>query len=275
MHKQLLRRFPTVQYAMAYGSGVMPNHDHKPSGMIDLIFGVDDTVQWHAANLERNKSHYSGLRWLGRDAISAVQNLRPPIYYNTNVALEDGTRIKYGVISLDNLHSDLLHWNDLYVAGRMHKPCSVLQITDETEQAQKVNLTNAVRAGKLLLGEGDHSHVDIFRSITSLSYLGDVRVGVAEDPNKINSIVDGNLQHFHTLYADILSNPELNAEPAVLWAAMPSNVRKHGDIRTALTAINGPASKNAIVKGLLTAGPVKAVKYGARKVAKRLGLKVN
>lgn len=34
--------------------------------------------------------------------------------------------IKYGVISTDSLTEDLMHWKTMYVAGRLHKPVSIM-----------------------------------------------------------------------------------------------------------------------------------------------------
>lgn len=36
--------------------------------------------------------------------------------------------IKYGVISTQSLIDDLLHWRTMYVAGRLHKPVSIMSI---------------------------------------------------------------------------------------------------------------------------------------------------
>ena len=33
-------------------------------------------------------------------------------------------RIKYGVVTMDDLCKDLIEWQTLYLSGRMHKPVS-------------------------------------------------------------------------------------------------------------------------------------------------------
>lgn len=44
--------------------------------MIDVIVGVEDPVAWHAANMERNPSHYSSiLKFLGPKGVAFVQVL--------------------------------------------------------------------------------------------------------------------------------------------------------------------------------------------------------
>jgi len=46
------------------------------------------------------------------------------------------------------------------------------------------------------------SEVELFEAVAELSYLGDVRMGIAENPNKIRNIVNSgqNLAHFRALY---------------------------------------------------------------------------
>ena len=59
----ILHAFPPVHHAFAYGSSIFPQpgadalRDRPP--LVDFIFAVDDPLSWHAANLERNGSHYS------------------------------------------------------------------------------------------------------------------------------------------------------------------------------------------------------------------------
>lgn len=53
---------------------------------------------------------------------------------------------------------------------------------------------------------------DLFKRITSLSYLGDVRMGLAEDSKKVERIVAGSYSHFKDTYLPILQvQPESGA----------------------------------------------------------------
>lgn len=84
----ILRRFPPVEFAMAYGSGVVPQAGRGPdptTTMVDFIFGrgarspcpamrlliafasgVRDSPSWHADNMDQHPRHYSCLaRLLG------------------------------------------------------------------------------------------------------------------------------------------------------------------------------------------------------------------
>lgn len=83
------------------------------------------------------------------------------------------------------LLNDLNNWNDLYVAGRLHKPCMILQTTDEIQKAQDKNLFSAVAIGCLLL-PNQFSKRDLFIKISSLSYHGDIRfLFRSENPKKV------------------------------------------------------------------------------------------
>lgn len=56
--------------------------------MLDLIFAVDNPLEWHEENIKRNWHHYSFLRYLGSESITAVQRLSAGVYYNTSVRVE-------------------------------------------------------------------------------------------------------------------------------------------------------------------------------------------
>lgn len=74
LERALREAFPRVAFAMAYGSGVFAQKNHDAStSLLDLVFAVDDPAAWHAANLERNASHYSLLRLLGAQGLADFQ----------------------------------------------------------------------------------------------------------------------------------------------------------------------------------------------------------
>lgn len=65
--------------------------------------------------------------------------------------------------------------------------------------AQQVNLTSALRTALLLL-PAEFSQQELYEKISSLSYSGDPRMTVGENPEKISNIVSAQMEQFHTLY---------------------------------------------------------------------------
>ena len=121
--------------------------------------------------------------------------------------------IKYGVVKLDTLQRDLLSWDSLYIAGRLHKPVTILTPSSSPSSsslpssaaaaaaaaasatvaaAQRLNLESALRVGLLLVEEERFSLRQLLRVVCGLSYEGDVRIGLAEDSSKVERIVQGN-----------------------------------------------------------------------------------
>ncbi|XP_043207787.1 phosphatidate cytidylyltransferase, mitochondrial-like [Amphibalanus amphitrite] len=199
-----LTLFPgSMSLAFAYGSGVFSQKNNAKSGqMVDFIFAVDDPQGWHEANIAKNPRHYSFLKYLGSGTVSSWQkDYGAKVYFNTLVPVENGT-IKYGVISTAALLSDLLDWDTLYVAGRLHKPCRILRppASDDLSTALRLNLQSALHTALLLL-PSHFSERELYTKIASLSYIGDFRMWVGEDKNKVSNIVDGQLQEFSELYA--------------------------------------------------------------------------
>lgn len=248
----VLASLPAVEYAVAYGSGVFAQQDAactiEPTStshgtgatadkMVDFILAVSDPVAWHAANLRVNASHYSALGWLGARAVAGVQCARfgARIYFNTLVphvatlrsghgeplranacdgALLERRFVKYGVISVEDLRTDLLEWETLYVSGRLHKPVRTLVPSVGLEPALRSNLRSAVAAGLLSLPPS-FSEQQLHTAIAALSYGGDVRMGLAEHPRKVERIVAGAQAAFRQLYA-----------PPLLAAAAPDVVAR-------------------------------------------------
>ena len=96
---------------------------------------------------------------------------------------------------MDDFVSDLLEWEDLYVAGRLHKPVYYLQskFSPKVSSALTKNLRSAVLAALLIL-PSEFSEESLYKTITSLSYTGDVRMSFGEDRNKVSNIVDAQVR---------------------------------------------------------------------------------
>lgn len=174
--------------------------------MIDFIFGVSYSQHWHSLNLNEHRDHYSGLRSLGSYVVSQVQdNWGAGVYFNPYVTV-NGTLIKYGVVNIDNLCSDLSNWDTLYLAGRLQKPVKILRDHPRVRLANQVNLISALRVAMLLLPPEFTEH-QLYSTIAGISYMGDIRMSLpAENPNKVNNIVSAQMANFRRLYAPLIDN---------------------------------------------------------------------
>lgn len=170
--------------------------------MVDFIFVVDSPYLWHKQNIVMNRHHYSGLATLGPTAIVTVaERVGVGVYFNTLVDI-GGRTVKYGTVGLDAVRQDLLEWTHLYVAGRLQKP--VLHLCTDAGVMEGIgrNLHHAVAAALLLLPR-EFDAAALYRTITALSYMGDVRMGLAEDGKKVDRIVSGSFQRFSELYREV------------------------------------------------------------------------
>ena len=273
-------QFPDVAYAVGYGSGVFRQKgyaaDAKP--MVDLLLCVDAPREWHAENLRRNGDHYSALGRLGASAVASVQErLAAGVYFNTLVPW-DGRMIKYGVVSRAALERDLLEWDQLYLAGRLHKPVAVVRDDAAIGRCNARNLEAAVAVARLTL-PATFSREQLFARLAALSYDGDVRMGMAENPDKVNNIVSANVDRFEAWYAghlgehltrtgdtfhqDLARREHLRERLPASLARVP--VR---ELAAAVSAVVRRSSRGQTAKALLTAGLVKSVRYAAAKVGK-------
>ncbi|EPZ36850.1 Mitochondrial matrix Mmp37 domain-containing protein, partial [Rozella allomycis CSF55] len=126
-----------IDFAVAYGSAVFPQSQRQKKNtvakfivmykMYDFIFGVKSPLEFHSENMKQNPDHYSSLKLFGPKIVSCIQEKIPAhIYYNTLIHI-NGNLIKYGVVSLNDLSNDLKNWNTMFLAGRMHKPISIIK----------------------------------------------------------------------------------------------------------------------------------------------------
>ncbi len=287
-------------FAMVYGSGAFEQegYDKNDQPMIDFIWGVLETKDWHNLQLAQNPQDYSLLaRMLGHKVLKILQDQGAGIYYHPYVDFEDdlGYReIKYGVISIEDLKKDLLEWTTLYCAGRLQKPVEILQTTTDVRWAIQKNLKHALSTALLLL-PGNFTPEELFITIAGLSYTGDTRMKHAENPRKIENIVTKNQDAFAELYKSAIeqrwnilkigegqdyfereSSPRTQSE---LHSQLPENLRDKTDfaenphelaenIRTAIADIVRGPSLSQSIKGIFSAGPIKSARYLREKRAK-------
>jgi translocator assembly and maintenance protein 41 len=129
--------------------------------------------------------------------------------------------IKYGVTSVDNLCSDLLNWNTLYLAGRMHKPLRIIKDDPRVRLTQQVNLTSAVRAALLTL-PAEFSETQLFETIAGISYGGDPRMILpGENRGKVGNIVRKQGPQFRELYCRLVTGL-----PGVYWPGDSSTLQQ-------------------------------------------------
>lgn len=284
MVSAVLQHFPPVDLAFAYGSAVFKQQGRDLGKMLDLVFAVSDPMEWHRKNMESNSIHYSFLRLFGPSFISNIQRLPAGVYYNTLVKM-DSHLIKYGVISSEDLYKDLTEWHWMYISGRLHKPVVLLNNNNRLTKALECNLHSAVLCSLLLMNKKYFALEELFTQITRLSFMGDFRMVVGEDRNKIENIVKPNLSHFKKLYLSIIneySEPDTNNEeiwrlrnPLSLegqYRQLPLTVQERvatgQSLQEAITNIVGSSSRKQSLKGIATAGLFKTVRYSAEKLQK-------
>ncbi|RVE49421.1 hypothetical protein evm_005933 [Chilo suppressalis] len=317
LYYRILSKFPqNLAFCFAYGSAVKPQlSNQKKQNMIDLIYCVENSHRWHGANIEMNPSHYSALRFLGKGFIAQFQEKwGARVYFNTLVEMKDeNVTIKYGVVSQKDLIADLLDWNDLYLAGRLHKPVEIIKQTTSShlQNALQTNLKSAVHAALLMLPES-FSEYDFYFTISNLSYAGDFRMTFGENKNKVRNIVQPQLSNFRDLYAPILQqfhmyvdiptgdsqchqdvHPETKLHHLMQLPIIPQQrivkFWNHGglqqDMEDVLRALAydidcavilsqilkdlvWQSSVRQSLKGILTAGFLKSIRYSFKKISK-------
>ena len=130
-------------FLMAYGSVCMLRGIIiRKNPTIDMIFATRDAESWHEENLRRHASHYAQpMRSLGAKSITHLQRSGgAKVYYHPFVDLGDGNQLKYGVISTQDLETDLREWSTMFVAGRMHKPTLTVKTTETLSELQRDNV---------------------------------------------------------------------------------------------------------------------------------------
>lgn len=143
---------------------------------------------------------------------------------------------KYGVVTEDDLVADLERWTSFHLAGRLHKPALFLSAPEQcvppTLHAALLKSRSMAIAAALL----QHPEIFTFRklleTILSLSYIGDIRLPFAEDPSKIQKLLQAQLFPLADLYLGLLGAPTQQwnwPHGTSLQPAAPDPVHPDGD----------------------------------------------
>ena len=325
MFRESFQETNLLVYAFAYGSAVFEqkieistttsatsnttsssqnqNQQQQPTSsqpLVDAILVVRDVRRFHQLNLQQNPQHYPIFTNL--DSIHWIHTSfglpHPCLYF----IIHQGYKI--GIVQLDHFLLDLNEWSYLYLAGRLHKPTLCFHSTNNHEDYDIITralLQNQSAALATVLLQQQQQQpkatkatpLQLYKQIASLSYTGDFRMGIAEDPQKIDKLVNPN--HLH--YWDNLYKPTFQQFQSVLeWDAtantlhwdsthpdswtflrsyLPRNLRKHLPFSSApptpsiLRAVVGPPALGQSLKGLLTVSPGTSLSYAIRKITKR------
>jgi hypothetical protein len=250
--------------AFAYGSAVFAQKGNVPS-MFDLMINVTNIDLFHRYQLESFPSHYSP--WMTHRLAAFLNNSSPGLFYNTGIKV-NGEIFKYGIIQGDNLSADLTEWKYLYAAGRLQKP--IIELI-ESEKTRLENLTNRLMSLKLaaLINKISNEVPDIkewetlLKTIIELSYKGDVRMFIAENPHKVQKILQSQFDPLLEIYKPLY--------PQIGKAALPKFFNKYPPENLPKVCRNKVFVASAIqsLKGLVTAKPKTTLSYITRKIKKK------
>jgi len=203
--KQIISTFvqnrPEALGAYGYGSGVFRQvgYDQSDNPQIDLIFLVSDLKAWHHENMKMNREDYSftGRVYVCFSNIEKLKGNNRITYYSQ--IYENGYRFKYGVMEEMDFLSFLYSWDNFFIAGRFQKPTLQIKGNPIEEAAIKKNQEQALLVAALL-APNIIPVKEFYKIICNLSYAGTLRMYVAENPHKVENIVNGSYERFNSIY---------------------------------------------------------------------------
>lgn len=294
-----LNERPDTIGVFGYGSAItkQSGYTENDKPQIDLILVVENDKEWHKQNMSVNPNDYSfSGKLFFNSAPENMYHYGSDICYITNL-VHNGNTFKIGVISKERLIDDLKNWRNFYAAGRFQKPILSVKSDSQINDAISVNRGNALVTSLFLLGDGEYNVKDLYAKICSLSYMGDTRMGIAENPNKVMNIVNGGFDILDRTYSNFdlfAQDPKTGYisydEDEIFGYLMnlpldipiPDNCYEYTkeeliavkkSIENQLMIKNRDASAAQTIKGLVTVGPIKSIGYAYRKVTKRFTTK--
>ena len=276
--KEFLNKRPDVVAAFGYGSGVFKqlgyNSNEKPQ--IDLILIVNDIKLWHKDNIKKNPKDYSfiGRNFFLNSSLDEIKGITG-ITYQSNIEYKKHL-FKYGIIEYDDFVKHMQTWDSFYVPGRFQKPILTIKSNKYIDEVILQNRRNACKIGLLCLDKKELK--ELYLTICSLSYSGDTRMKIAENPKKVDNIVGASYDKFEEMYNfdDLYRKNGEKIEFELNLKELPSSLENYiKDNKTKekvieyLFSLNRKESSLQTIKGIKTNGIVKSLKYGFAKVLKK------
>ena len=292
--EEFINRRPDVVAAYGYGSGMFKQagYTSKDKPQIDLIFIVDDNHlrAWHIENMKLNRKDYSLIgRVFFKYAPLSILKGRTGITYVSNIE-ENGSTFKYGTIELSDFLNQLDTWEHFYLTGRFQKTIYPIKETKELKNGIEKNRENALLVAAYLQNKDVVTKKDILVTLCGLSYLGDTRMKFAENPKKVENIVDGSFEEFNKIYnfnneylteqdntikinRNVVEERLTSLPRELLFYIKESLISSDKDAKKKileyLEDLNKKESKQQTIKGIGTNGVVRSIKYASKKLAKR------
>lgn len=276
--KEFLNERPEVVAAFGYGSGVFKQlgYDSKEKPQIDLILIVNNMKLWHKENIKKNPKDYSfiGRNFFLNSSLDEIKGITG-ITYQSNIEYK-GHLFKYGIIEYGDFVRHMQTWDSFYVPGRFQKPILTIKSNNFIDELILQNRRNACKVGLLCLNNKDLK--DLYLTICNLSYSGDTRMKVAENPKKVDNIVGASYDKFNEMYNfnDLYQKNGERIEYEIDIDELPSSLAKYiKDDKTKekvmeyLSDLNRKESSLQTMKGIKTNGIVKSLRYGLAKVLKK------
>lgn len=187
--------------AYGYGSSFFhqAGYNSKTIKSMDFIFVVDNLKEWFKVDIENSPDDYvdSVKKRLLKLSSKRLKGHTGIIY---NVVRNKKIKYKFGVIEKNDFLNNLIEWKSFYVTGRLQKPVYVFKSDKELDAAIELNRKNALIASLLILNKEEVTTFELFETLCSLSYKGDIRF-IIENPNKVANIVNGNMENLIDLYS--------------------------------------------------------------------------
>ncbi len=184
---------PEALGVFCYGSGVFKQDSYLPSDtpQIDMLFVVKDMKKWHLENMKMNRKDYplTGKLYIRFAPAKRLKGYNKVTYLSH--IKENGSMFKYGVKEVDDFIDELNTWSTFFMAGRFQKPILPIKSTNELDEAINLNREAAFLIATLFCDEVT-TKKEVLTKLCSLSYIGTIRMQIAENPRKVENIVNGN-----------------------------------------------------------------------------------